>query len=137
MVEDPNACKRLFDRILAKLVSTKHFSSDFVDKYKQQYSAFLQIIVKADEASFPNFDIDSTSLDVFLTGYMKDSACFKLIDIAKSVLILSYYQSSVQQDFRVNKNLLVENLQESSLIPECLVLDHMSANCFEPYTFPM
>ena len=41
MVEDPDACKRLFDCILAKLVSTKHFTSEFVDECKQQYSAFL------------------------------------------------------------------------------------------------
>ena len=41
MVEDPDAYKRLFDCILAKLVSTKHFTSEFVDECKQQYSAFL------------------------------------------------------------------------------------------------
>ena len=70
MVEDPDTCKRLFDRILAKLVSTKHFSSEFPDEYKQQYSAFLQIIVKADKAIFLNFVIDSTRLDVFLMGYI-------------------------------------------------------------------
>ena len=29
MVEDPDACKRQLDGILAKLVSTKHFSSEF------------------------------------------------------------------------------------------------------------
>ena len=82
MVEDPDACKRLFDRILAKLVSTKHFSSEFPDEYKQQYSAFLQIIVKADKAIFLNFDIDSTRLGVFLMGYMKDNVRFsKLVDI--------------------------------------------------------
>ena len=37
VVEDSDACKRLFDRILAKLVSTKHFSSEFADECKQQY----------------------------------------------------------------------------------------------------
>ena len=98
MVEDPDACKRLFDCIVAKLISTKRFSSEFADECKQQYSAFLQIIFKADKASFLNFDIDSTKLDVFLMGYMKDSVCFiKVIDIVKLVLILSHGQSSVKR----------------------------------------
>ena len=58
---------------------------------KEQYSAFLQIIVKAGKANFLNFDIDSTRLDVFLMGYMKESVRFnKLVDIVKFVLILSH-----------------------------------------------
>ena len=60
----------------SKLVSTKHFISEFADEYKLQYSAFLQIIVNAGKASFLNFDINSTSLDVFLIGYLKDSVRF-------------------------------------------------------------
>ena len=111
MVKDPDACKSLFDCILAKLVSTKHFSSEFADEYKQRFSAFLQIIVKSDKASFINFDIDSTRLDVFLMGYMKNSVRFnKLVDIAKLVLILSHGQSSVEWGLNVNKTLLVEKL---------------------------
>ena len=90
MVEDPDACKRLFDCILAKLVSTKHFTSEFVDECKQQYSAFLQTMVKAEKSSFLNFNIDNTRLDVLLMGCTKDSVCFNsLVDSVKFVLILS------------------------------------------------
>lgn len=86
--------------------------------------------------NFLNFDIDSARLDVFLMGYMKESVLFnKLVDILKFVLILFHGQSSVEQGFSIDKNLLVENLQESSLIDQHLVLDHMSANCFEPHSF--
>ena len=53
----------------------------------------------------------------------------------KFVLILSHGQSSVERSFSVNKNLLVEKLQESSLIAQRLLLDHMSGNCFEPHIF--
>ena len=69
---------------------------------------------------------------------MKDSVRFnKLVDIVKFVLILSHGQPSVKWGFSANKNLLVENLQESSLIAQHLVLDHINANCFEPHTFPI
>ena len=73
MMEDADACKSLFDRILAKLVSTKNFSFKFSNECQRQYWAFLQINVKADKASFQNVDIDSTRSDIFLMGYMKDS----------------------------------------------------------------
>ena len=70
--------------------------------------------------------------------YIKDSVRFiKLFDIVKFVLILSHGQSSVELGFSVNKNLLVENLQDSSLIVQHLVLDHMIANYFKPHTFPI
>ena len=96
------------------------------------------MIFKADSASFLNFDIDNTRLDVFLMGYMKDSVCFyKFVDTVKFVLILSHGQSSVEQGFSINKNLLAENLEESSLIAEHLIFNHMSAYCFEPHTFPI
>ena len=134
MVEDLDAPKKLFDRILAKLVSTKHFRSEFADECRQRCSAFLQIIVKADEASFLNFKINSTMLDACLVGYIKCSVRFnKLVNIVKFVLILSHSQSIVERDFSVNKNLLVENLQESSLTAQVQVLDHMSASCFETH----
>ena len=69
---------------------------------------------------------------------MKDSVRFnKLVDIVKFILILSQSQSSVERGFSINKNLLIENPQESSLIAQYLVLDQMSANCFEPHTFPI
>ena len=70
-------------------------------------------------------------------GYMKGSVHFNKFDIVKFVLILSLGQSSVERGFSINKNLLVENLQESSLIAQRLVLDHMSANYFESHTFPI
>ena len=44
---------------------------------------------------------------------MKDSVLFKkLVDIVKFLLVLSHGQSSVERGFSVNKNLLVENVQE-------------------------
>ena len=136
MVEDVDACKSLFDRILAKLASRKHFSFEFANEWNKQYRTFLQINVKADKASFLNFDIDSTRSDIFLMGYMKDSFQFnKLVDILKFVLKLSHGQSRVEPGFSVNKSLLVGNMQESSLNAQRLVLDHISANCFDSYTF--
>ena len=41
--------------------------------------------------NFLNFDIDSSRLDVFRVGYMKDSVLFnKLVDILKVVLIVPW-----------------------------------------------
>ena len=46
MVEDPDACKWLFDHILAKLVSTKHFRSEFEDERKDHIQLFYNSLSK-------------------------------------------------------------------------------------------
>ena len=133
-----DSCQKLFNHILQKLVNTQHISSEFADESKVQYAAFLQNIVKADKTNFQNYSIDDNKLDEFFIGYVEDHARYnKFAEIMKIVLTLSHGQASVERGFSVNKNLLVENLQESSLIAQRRVVDYMDANCYEPYNFPM
>ena len=120
----------LVNHILQKLVNTQHISSEFADESKVQYAAFLQNIVKAEKTNFRNYSIDDNKLDEFFIGYVEDHARYsKFAEIMKIVLTLSHGQASVERGFSVNKNLLVENLQESSLIAQRRVVDYMDANC--------
>ena len=138
MVESPDSCRNLFNHILQKLVNTQHITSEFADESKVQYAAFLQNIVKADKTYFQNYSIDDNKLDEFFIGYVEDHARYnKFVEIMKVVLTISHGKASVERGFSVSKNLLVENLQESSLIAQHRVVDCMVANCYEPYNFPM
>ena len=138
IAEFPDSCQKLFNHILQKLVNTQHISSEFVDESKVQYAAFLQNIVKADKTNFQNYSTDDNKLDEFFIGYVEDHARYnKFAEIMKIVFTLSHGQASVERGFSVSKNLLVENLQESSLIAQLRVVDYMDANCYEPYHFPM
>ena len=94
--------------------------------------------MKADKTNFQNYSIDDNKLDEFFIGYVEDHARYnKFAEIMKIVLTLSHGQASVERGFSVSKNLLVENLQESSLIAQHRVVNYMDANCYEPYNFPM
>ena len=50
------------------------------------------------------------------------------------ILTLFHGQADVERGFNVNKELLVENMQEESLISQRRVHDHMKSNNIEPHT---
>ena len=138
MAQSPESCKKLFNIVLEKLVATKHFTSSIANEAKQQFSLFLSTTVKDDKQTFLKFDIDNTKLDVFLLSYLKDDPRFKSFTlIAKFVCTLSHGQSKVERGFSVNKSILVENLQEESIIAQRTVIDYMHANSFELHTLPI
>ena len=49
-------------------------------------------------------------------------------------LTMFHGQAGVERGFNVNKELLVENIQEASLISQRQVCDHMKSNSIEPHT---
>ena len=48
-------------------------------------------------------------------------------EIFKLVFTLSHGQTSVERGFSINKELLVENLHEESIVCEKMVYDHVSS----------
>ena len=50
------------------------------------------------------------------------------------MLTLSHGQASVERVFRVNENLMVENLKESSLIAQRIIYDHVKSKELNPET---
>ena len=48
--------------------------------------------------------------------------------VCSIIFVLSHGQSAVERGFSINKELLVENLQEKSLVSQRMVYDHTSSN---------
>ena len=48
--------------------------------------------------------------------------------VCSIIFVLSHGQSAVERGFSINKELLVENLQEKSLVPQRVVYDHINSN---------
>lgn len=69
MVESPEACELLFDRLLMKLVTYKKVSASVADKAKLQYSDFISTVVKEDRDEFLGFKKETDRLDTFLFKY--------------------------------------------------------------------
>ena len=140
MIEFPERSKKLFDRILESLISSKHFTSSKADSAKVEYANFLQTIVKKNGASYQDYQIDESlmSLDEFFMRYFDGTSRFSTLqEIFKFVLILSHGQSAIERGFSVNKNILVENLEEKGLISQRIIIDHMRAKDLKPTTIPV
>ena len=55
IAEYPETCKKLFDKILGKLVICKHVASTQADAAKNEYSIFLQTVVKKNLPAFRDY----------------------------------------------------------------------------------
>lgn len=76
--------------------------------------------------SFKNFNPQSGSLDEFYHEHLSNKAEFQhLWKVVKLVLVLSHGQASVEKGFSVNKEVMVENLKEHSLIAQWIIIDHV------------
>ena len=47
--------------------------------------------------------------------------------VCKVIIILSHGQSDIEKGFSINKEMLVDNMKQSSLVSQRLIFDHMSA----------
>ena len=97
------------------------------DELLSKYKAFL-VQMKQDHAvDFRNFTPDSRRLDTFLGNYMQDHILFaKLWDIFKMLLTISHGQASVERGYSVNKDMLIENLLETTVVALRTVHDSIS-----------
>ena len=138
MVDCPEACKKLLEHLLQKLVSSKHISCSLADDAKSEYMQFPDTIVKKNKESFMNYDIDNDHLDEFFMKYLEGTHRFANVsEIVKFVLTLSHGQAAVERGFSINDHVLADNLQEDNLIAKCFVIDHMKTHVFRSFDVPM
>ena len=79
--------------------------------------------------TFASFDKLSGAGDVFLSNFLHKIPKYKVIwKVCSIIFVLSHGQSAVERGFSINKELLVENLQEKSLVSQRMVYDHISTN---------
>ena len=88
---------------------------------------------------FSEFDWKVGQLDKSLGAFLHKNKMFSdFWDVCKIVFVLSHGQSAIEYGFSVNKDLIVENLGEQSLIGQCLVYDYftsLNTNIYE-YVIP-
>lgn len=90
MVDTPESCKNLFDRMLQKLVEYKHIQPTIADGAKQELNVFLTFAVKENKSEFRNFDLNVSRLDVFFMRFLKDNNRYKnLLSVVKLIMTLA------------------------------------------------
>ena len=101
---------------------------------KEHFDDFLQKVGKCNNNSFGNFDKNNTRVDEFLGFYVNQTVYPGFWYVCKFLFTLSHGQSAVERGFNINKQTLVDNLQEVSVTSLCTVyneiLDHGSIRSF-------
>ena len=118
-----------FNLLLEKLlVLNKLPSSNFAESCKIQFSKFVNEFVATENEKFLLFNKYEDKLDSFLVPYLDSKDYEAVYYVFQMICILYHGQAAVERGFNVNKEHLVENLQEDSLIALRLINDFMTAN---------
>ena len=127
MLEQPEICEKIFEKILEKLVSYKKILAKDADAAKFEYSNFLTKIVKANKIDFVKFNKSSERVDFFFGKYINRSEYEQMWCVFKLLLCLSHGQASVQRGFSVDSNSLVEKMHEDSLTVQRIIHNRMKS----------
>ena len=102
--------------IFKNLCSGKLITSLFADEAKREFHNFFSDVVCESKALFCNFDLKSFNLVGFYMEYLKHSIHYKsFANVLKIVLTLFHDQVNVEHGFSLNKQLVVENMAETSV----------------------
>lgn len=121
MALNPGSCTKLMERLLRILVDAKQIAEEKCDTVFQSYTEFLRTINKG---QFESFDKEKLRVDVFLKEHMSRNQPI-LWEIVRKVLLLSHGQATVERGFSCNKEVIVENQKENSLIARRIIKDHI------------
>lgn len=93
---------------------------------KPKKNKYLYTVVKENKTYFREFDESIDRLDEFFMRHLSDTVQFKNFMLTvKMVLTSSHGQADVEWGFSLNVKLLVENMEEQSLIAQRVIKARM------------
>ena len=116
----PNV-RKLFENCVTVLVSAKRFPAEDVDKACCEFKDLIR------DAGTWVFDENKDRLDSFWYGVLANNSSYGLVwRVAKTLLLLSHGQASVERGFSVNKELSTVNMAQKTLVAQRHITDHLS-----------
>ena len=125
MVEFPEKCECLLDKLLMKLVTYKKLAASVADLAKGEFSKFCETVVVENKEEFLSFDKDKDRLDYFLWKFTDLKMYAKLQHVIKIILILSHEQAEVERGFSSNKSLIDDNMSTDTIVALRSVHDYL------------
>ena len=117
-----------FQGLLERFCKLKWLTADEADDAKQQFDEFVDTEYPKHREKFASFDKLSDAVNVFLSNFVHKIPKYKVFwNVCCSIFVLSNGQSAVERGFSINKELLVQNLQEKSLVSQRMVYDHINS----------
>lgn len=112
--------------ILRFLVETGRIEDKCCDETLREFGCFFDHHLMSTSDAFRKFSPQSERLDEFYHELLSNKDEFRhLWEVVKLCLLLSHGQASVERGFSINKEMMVENLKEHSLIAQRLIHDHV------------
>ena len=123
IVRNPCIAQQRMSRCLTILHENNWITEFTAEKTKKEFLQFCDF-ASTEKKSFLEFDPKKQRLDSFYFLLLNDEEKFlNLWHVSKKLLILSHGNATVEGGFSLNKNLLLENLLEESLISQRYVQD--------------
>ena len=96
------------------------------DKVMHQFNHFHDNSLSADFEAFKGFSVETGRVDTFYSNRLANMADLKeLWKVVKLLLALSHGQATVDRGFSSNKEVMVENLAQHSLVAQRVICDHV------------
>ena len=138
LVVIPDTCEKRFLNLLQKLVDRKLITSLFAEEAKKEFHRFASDVVRENKEIFRNYNARPVNLDWFYMEYLKDSIHYKsFAHVLKIAVTLFHGQGNAERGFSLNKQLVVENMSETSLIAQRFVKDHILLNDYHLHDMPI
>ena len=93
-----------------------------------QFKGFVLEIKQNRLAEVLSFIMNTDKLDEFYWNYIKDAKHTKMWENFRIIFTLSYGQAAARREFSVNSELLVENLQEKTLVASRFVYSSVKSD---------
>ena len=85
-----------------------------------------------------SFDFSTDRLNEFFTQFLNMNPKYTSLNtVCISIFVISHGQASVERGFNINKEMLVENMKELSLVRLRMVYDEIKASGYKSYNFPI
>lgn len=126
LIKSKEISTRKLTTVLRLLVETGRIEEKSCDEILREFGHFYDPSLMSVSDSFRNFNPESGSLDEFYHEVLSSKAEWHHL-VVKLLLILSHGQATVERGFSVNKEVMVENLKEHSLIAQRVIHDHVQS----------
>jgi hypothetical protein len=130
----PDKCSTSFKKVLEVLLSKKHFTADQCDQARRPFTSFCDEVVKNKKQDLEAFKerrrkgVEADRLDELFAKYLAhDPERYGHVwEVVKFCLTLSHGQAVVESGFSLNKDMLVENQLEDTLVAQRCVHNAIS-----------
>ena len=121
--DNKQKCAKDLYRCLQVLVDQNRIHENICDKVNTQYVQFVESVLSSDHdlknSSKTDYNIDQ----LYYKHLAHDPKYQELWKVVELLLVLSHGQSSVERGFSINKEMVVENLAEETLVAHRVIVD--------------